>query len=251
MTKLHNLSITTIISIAALSLTGCSAAAVPAPAPSFPDTITVQSAERNIITAQGSEAVKVVPDMAQIRFGVSTQAEDAKSCQEKNNEDLTRVIDFLKGSGIPDESLQTSNYGMNPIYDYTSGRTAVGYEMQTSITVSDITIEQAETLLGACVDQGINNIDSVSYLSSQYDACYQEALAKAIESAREKAQVMAEASGCNLGAAVHVEEYSSSQAGRYDNSFIARSSKEVLADMVMEPGQLSVEAQVSVDFAIE
>lgn len=252
MIKLHNLSITTIISITALSLTGCSPAAAVTASP-FPDTITVQTAERNIITAQGSETVKVVPDMAQICFGVSTQAEDAKTCQEKNNKDLTKVIDFLKGSGIPDESLQTSNYGMNPIYDYTSGRTAVGYEMQTNITVSDITIEQAETLLGACVDQGINNIDSVSYLSSQYDTCYQEALAKAIESARKKAQVMAEASGCTLGAAVHVEEYSSSQTARYENSFIARATNSpgAMADMVMEPGQLSVEAQVSVDFAIE
>lgn len=247
MTKLHTLSIIAVISIAALSLTGCSSTA----APSFPDTITVQTAERNIITVQSSETVKAVPDMAQIRFGVSTQAEDAKACQEKNNEDLTRVIQFLKDSGIPDESLQTSNYGMNPIYDYTSGRTAVGYEMQTNITVSDITIDQAETLLGACVDKGINNIDSVSYLSSQYDACYQEALAKAIESARQKAQVMAEASGCTLGAVVHVEEYSSSQAGRYDSSFIARSANTAMADMVMEPGQLSVEAQVSVEFAIE
>lgn len=249
MNKLYKAS-AAILSVGVFALAGCTPAA--SPAISFPESITVQTAQKNVITVQGSEAVKVVPDMAQIRFGISTQASDAKACQEKNNEDITRVIQFLKESGISDESLQTSNYGMNPIYDYSSGRTAVGYEMQTKIVVSDITIDQAETLLGACVDRGINNIDSVSYLSSQYDACYQEALAKAIESARQKAQVMAEASGCTLGPVVHVEEHSSSQAARYDNSFMAKSmAPGAIADVVMEPGQVSIEALVSVEFAIE
>lgn len=230
-----------------LFLTGCGGAQTPA----FPDVITVQNTEQNVISVQGSETVKTVPDMAQIRFGVSTQAEDAKTCQQKNSEDLKRVIDFLKESGIPEESLQTSNYGMNPIYDYTSGRTAVGYEMQTTIIVSDITIEETGTLIGACVDRGINNIDSISYLSSQYEACYQEALGKAIETARQKAQTMAQASGCTLGPVVRVQEHSSSQAAKYENSYVARSLSTGMADVVMEPGQVSIEAQVSVDFSIQ
>ena len=128
MNKLYKAS-AAILSAGMFTLAGCTPAA--SPAISFPESITVQTAQKNVITVQGSEAVKVVPDMAQIRFGISTQASDAKACQEKNNEDITRVIQFLKESGISDESLQTSNYGMNPIYDYSSGRTAVVYEMQT------------------------------------------------------------------------------------------------------------------------
>lgn len=235
---------------AAAALSGCAAPA-PASAIEFPDVINVQSAERNVITVNSSEAVRVTPDMAQICFGVSTQTEDAKSCQEKNNQDLKRVIQFLKDSGIPDESLQTSSYGMNPVYDYSSGRTPVGYEMRAAITVSDITIDQAGTILGDCVQQGINNIESVSYLSSRYEECYQEALAKAVESARQKALVLAEAGGCTLGEVIRVEEQSSSHAARYDSSYTARSNNGVMgADMVMEPGQVSIEAQVLVEFAI-
>lgn len=230
-----------------LFVAGCGGSQTPA----FPDVITVRSAEPSVITVQGAETVKIVPDMAQVRFGISTQAKDAKECQQKNSEDLKQVIDFLKQSGIPEESLQTSNYGMNPIYDYTSGRTAVGYEMQTTIIVSDITIEETGTLIGACVDRGINNIDSISYLSSQYETCYEEALVKAIETARQKAQTMAQASGCTLGPVVRVQENSSSQAAKYDNTFVARSLSSGMADVVMEPGQVSIEAQVSVDFSIE
>jgi hypothetical protein len=239
-----------LISISALAIAGCSTPQTPA----IPDVITVQTKEQNVISVNSSEAVKVVPDMAQIRFGISTQAEDAKACQEKNSEDLNRVIQFLKDSGFSDTSIQVSNYGMNPIYDYSSGRTPVGYETQATIVVSDITIDQAAVLLGDCVDRGINNIDSVSYLSSKYEECYQEALTQAIDAARQKAQVMAEAGGCTLGSVVRIQEYSSSQAARYDNtSFTARSLNNgvMAADMVMEPGQLSIEAQISVDFSIQ
>ncbi len=237
--------------VCAAALSGCSAPAA-AETVQFPDVISVESARQNVITVNSSEEVKVTPDMAQISFGVSTQTEDAKSCQEQNNEDLGRVIQFLKDSGIPDESLQTSSYGMNPVYDYSSGRTPVGYEMHASITVSDITIDQTGSLLGACVERGINNIESVSYLSSRYEECYQEALAKAVESARIKARVLAEAGGCVLGSVIRVEEQSSSHTARYDSSFTARSNSGIMgADMVMEPGQVSIEAQVLVEFAIE
>lgn len=251
MNQLKKVSFPLILSVFAASLAGC--AQTQPSASALPDIITVQNAPQHVITVQGAESVKIVPDMAEIRFGVNTQADDAKTCQEKNSEDLNRVVQFLKASGIPDPSIQTSNYGMNPIYSYTSGQTVIGYEMRTNIIVSDIAIDQAETLLGECVDQGINNIDSVSYLSSQYESCYQEALSKAVATARQKAQVLAEASGCTLGAVIHVEEYSSSQAAKYQNSFTARSAspEAAMGDMIIEPGQLSIQAQVAVEFAIE
>lgn len=248
MNRLQRFSAAAAVSVAAASLSGCGAGGEV----SAPDVITVPSGQGNVITVSGSETVKVVPDMAQIRFGITTQAEDAKTCQDNTNKDLSRVLQFLKDSGIPDESIQTSNYGMNPIYDYSSGRTAVGYEMQATILVSDVTLDQAAVLLTACVDKGINNIDSVSYTSSQYKECYEEALVQAIAEARHKAQALAEASGRALGEVVRIEELSS-QSAQYDSSYVARSMTNGLmgADMVIEPGQVSVEAIVSVDFALQ
>ncbi len=251
-------SIQKLLSVSALSLgmaalAGCTQAQAPQ-AVSFPNILQVESLEQNVITVQSTETVKVVPDMAEIRFAVFTQEKDAKTCQEKNNEDLTRVIQFLKDFGIAEESIQTSKYGMNPVYDWSAGQTITGYEMETSLTVSDVTIEQTGTLISACVDAGINNINHISYLSSQYDSCYQEALAKAIDSARQKAQTMAEAGGCTLGAIVHVEEYSNMQEARYDGytKRAAMSNGAAMEeDMAVEPGQVSVEARICVDFSIQ
>ena len=258
MTSIQNFLSAAALSLIAAATAGCAAQAQTsqASAPSFPNYLEVRNVEQNVITVQSAETVKVVPDMAEIRFSVSTQEKNAKTCQEKNNEDLTRVIQFLKDFGSGEESIQTSNYGMNPIYDWSSGQTITGYEMETTLTVSDVTIEQTGTLLTACVDAGINNINRISYFSSQYDTCYQEALTKAIDSARQKAQAIAEAGGCTLGAVVHVEEYTDSQEARY-NGYAKQASRATgmaeaaVDDMAVEPGQVSIEARISVDFSIQ
>ena len=83
--------------------------------------------------------------------------------------------------------------------------------MSSRVTVRDIPIDNAGTVLKAVVEAGANQIDSVSYLCSTFDEKYQEALKMAIESAKIKAQAMAEAGGCQLGAVININELSSDQ----------------------------------------
>ena len=57
--------------------------------------------------------------------------------------------------------------------------------MTTEVVVSDVAIEDAGAIISDSVNAGINSIDSVQYQCSNFDEIYQEALKKAIESARE------------------------------------------------------------------
>ena len=85
---------------------------------------------------------------------------------------------------------------MSPIYDWNSGQQKVkGYQMNTSITVSDILVENIGKIITDSVASGVNELDSVQYLCSDYDEKYQEALKKAVEMAKGKADAMAEADG--------------------------------------------------------
>lgn len=237
-----------LIAAAALSVTACAQTGTAA----IPNSITLDNKADRTIQVQSTEEVKVVPDVAEINFAVSTQAEDPKACQEKNSEDLNRVITFLKDSGIDEKSIQTSNYGLQPIYDWNSGQNITGYEMRTSLILSDLPIEQAGTLISSCVDAGINNIDNVSYLSSKYDATYQEALKKAIESSKAKAEIIAEASGHTLGEISNIEEINTYSDARYtDYSYSGGGQVMEAKSMVVEPGQISVEAQVSVTYQLQ
>ena len=90
---------------------------------------------------------------------------------------------------------------------------------------------------------------------SIYDEKYQEALKKAVEMAKGKADAIAEAAGMTVVRAVNIEEGGYYPQARYNT---LASSKQMMAvtedasaDMGVMPGEISVEAQVNVTFEIE
>ena len=89
----------------------------------IPDTVKVQQGDSsdNRITVSGMEEVKAVPDMAQIQYSVYTQAATAQECQEENAKNVNQTLETLKGLGVEEKSIQTSDYGLSPIYDWNSG----------------------------------------------------------------------------------------------------------------------------------
>lgn len=248
-----NLILAAVFVLSVTGLSGCSTSV------QIPDTVKVQQEDigGNRITVSGIEEVKAVPDMAQIQYSIYTQAATAKECQQENAKNVNRTLETLKGLGVEEKSIQTSDYGMSPIYDWNSGqRKVTGYQMNTSITVSDILVENVGKIITDSVASGVNELDSVQYLCSNYDEKYQEALKKAVEMAQSKADAMAEAAGMTVVKAVNIEENGYYPQTRYNTA--GASAKQMMAatedaaeDMGVMPGEISIEAQVSVTFEME
>lgn len=243
------------VTAAAIGLSGCAAQG-------NPGTIVVQNQNMasNQLTVSGKEEVRVVPDMAEIVFSIHTQKPTADECQQENAENLDATIEKLKSLGVEERSIQTSAYGLDPIYNWNSDtREITGYEMNTQLTVSDIPIDEAGAIMSQSVVAGVNSIDNVSYFCSTYDESYQEALKKAIGMAKDKAAAMAEASGRTLGSVSNVEEYGYNPYARYTGYMSAGAAKNSAAqetmaaarDMGVMAGEISVEAQVSVTFELQ
>lgn len=227
-------------------------------APATNTNVSSANSERNVISVNSSETITVVPDIAEIVYAVRTEAKDAASCQQKNTEDVAKVIELLKGLGVEETSIQTSDYYMYPIYNY-SGNTQriTGYEASTSLTVSKLPIDSLDTILAQSVQTGINNIQSITYMSSKYDEGYSSALKLAMESARAKAEALAEAGGCSLGSVVGVRENSNYSEARYtDNALSSKMrSMESLAAGAEDgssimPGEVAVEVNITVEYLI-
>ncbi len=213
---------------------------------------------QNTISVKSQETVNIVPDIAQIVYAVRTEGKTASDCQNQNSEAVSSVIAQLKELGVSETSIQTSDYHMNPIYNY-SGNTArvTGYEATTSLTVSDLAIDGLDEILSKSVDGGINTISSIVYMASNYDESYQQALRQAVDAAYQKAQVLAAASGRNVGKALNITEVSGYSEARYNDT--ARSN---MYDMSMSlkkeaavedaasimPGQIKVEASIIAEY---
>lgn len=209
------------------------------------------------ITAEGEGKVQAAPDIAELRLSVTTEGADAEAVKAENTEQYNQAISFLKEQGIAETSIKTENIYLNPRYDYSgSVQTLAGYTMQTDLVISDIPVADTGALLDGLVAQGINGIQSISYLVSDYDARYQEALKLAVEHARGKAEAIANASGIVVGTAVSVTEYGADTSPRYTKSFAANRSTmmaEAAADQSMQvmPGSMEITARVNASFAIQ
>lgn len=232
-------------------------------APATNTNVSSANSERNVISVNSSETITVVPDIAEIVYAVRTEAKDAASCQQKNTEDVAKVIELLKGLGVEETSIQTSDYYMYPIYNY-SGNTQriTGYEASTSLTVSKLPIDSLDTILAQSVQTGINNIQSITYMSSKYDEGYSNALKLAMESARAKAEALAEAGGCSLGSVVGVRENSNYSEARYTDNALNSKLRSMSAKAEMStgtddyfsnvmPGEVQVEVNITVEYIIQ
>lgn len=255
---------TTLLLVGTLILTACGSAkmetatdasdSIPVPYPLYTPNI------QNTITVNSSESVTVVPDIAEVVYAVRTEAKNAPDCQQKNTEDVNKVIELLKSLGVEEQSIQTSDYYMYPIYNY-SGNTQriTGYESTTSLTVSDLPIDNLGDILTQSVDAGINNIQSITYQSSKYDEGYANALKLAVESAKAKAEVLAQAGGCTLGGVANIHENSNYSEARYTDNALASKMRAAGAEEEMAlydsgsimPGEVDVEVNITVEYFIQ
>jgi len=225
-----------------------------------PDTITVKNADdgKNKVTLNTAETVKVVPDMSEIVFGIRTEAAEADQCQADNAENLERLLEYLKAQGVEEKSIATSGFSLDPRYDWSGNKqTLIGYEMRTQVTVTNIPMDQTGAMLTKGVKEGANEIVSVNYFSSSYDEAYAEALKKAVELARSKAEALAAASGQKAGDVLSIQEYNDSQYGRYVSSNLAVNTRasgamkeEAAMDMGVMPGEMSVKASICVEIEL-
>ena len=212
------------------------------------------------ITVNSSEAVTIVPDIAEVVYSVRTNNSTAAGCQQQNSESVAQVIGLLKELGVEEKSIQTSDFYMRPVYNYSGSTPRVtGYEATTTLTVSDLKIEGLGDLLTQSVSSGINTVESITYQASGYDESYQEALTKAVNMAYQKAQVLASASGASVGSVVCIQETSGYSQARYTdyasanmyNAMKEMRAESALADTAgMMPGEIEVAASVVVEYRL-
>lgn len=213
----------------------------------------------NTIIVNGSEEVAIVPDIAEVVYSVRTKDNTAAGCQQKNAEAVNQVIEQLKSLNVEEASIQTSDYYMNPVYNY-SGNTPrlTGYEAVSTLTVSDLPIDNLDEILEKSVTSGINTIQSITYQASQYDKSYQEALTKAVASAREKAKILAAVSGAEIGNVISIQETSGYSEARYTdyarsgqiNSLMEAKQEAAFDTAGIMPGEIQVEAGVVIEYQL-
>lgn len=223
-----------------LALAGCGSKTV----------VVADGQQANVITVSASSEVRVVPDKASFSAEVCVQGDTAKEAQSAAAEPVNAVIATLKREGVDEKDIQTTYTGVSPLYDWSGESERItGYESRTSLQVSGVDVDKVAGLMEACVASGATGVGGPSYYASDYDTAYEQALAEAVESSRGKAGAVAKAAGVSLGDVVAVTEGYQNTAYRYEETAMG-AAMDNGAEMKVAPGEVSIEAQVTVTYAI-
>lgn len=214
------------------------------------------AAEPNTIAVGGMAEQEVAPDMAYVDLGITVRANDAETARAEEAKIAQQIRRSLLGLAITDNDLQNTGYYMYQEYkvDRDGKRTAGQYVLNSSVKVTVRDLDELSQVIDNTVKAGVTNIDSVSYALSTQNIVQRQLLAAAVENAREKAAVVANAGSRSLGSML-----SADINGFTGGTVVAAGSNKLRSASVMAdgaeatelaPGKIKLNARVQVVFAL-
>ena len=191
------------------------------------------------INVAGTGTVQSVPDQAQFSIGVQTNGRTVREALAANSERMRRVLAALFAAGVVKADVQTQDVSVSKAYPDN------GYSADNSVSVTIRELARAGAILDAASKAGANDVYGPTLSRSDEAGQQAKALRAAVDNARAKARVLAEAAGVQLGPVTAITENGSEPGPSYPVALALRS-----ADSPIEPGRQQVQASVRVTFAI-
>jgi hypothetical protein len=195
------------------------------------------------ITVNGVGTVKSVPDEAQMSFGVETRGATAKAAVAANADAMRRVVNALRQAGGREIATQWVS-----VYSISASETGsvTEYSASNSVSVTSDTGDAA-SLIDAATTAGANQVSGPGLTSSNSEELYRQALAKAVDEARLRAQVLAKAAGRSLGEITSIIE---GGAAEPPIAYAERSALAADSATPIVPGTQETTATISVTFSL-
>ena len=163
------------------------------------------------ITVTGEGSVAVVPDMATVTLGVTSEGATAAAAMAQNSAQLAAVIAQLKSEGIAEKDVQTSGLSLGPRWDNSASSAGkapkiVGYVASNGVNVRVRALDHLGAVLDSVVKNGANTFSGVSFDIAARQPAEDAARKAAVVEALRKARLYADAAGVKLGAIQSISE---------------------------------------------
>jgi|AGTN01.3.fsa_nt_gi Uncharacterized conserved protein len=166
------------------------------------------------IKTRGDAQINVNPDLFYVVVGVETLEKDLNKAYALNDQAGTAVLAVAKKHKVKPEDVSTSQITVHPDYEggggsYRNSHTAKQIDhFHVSRTMSFRFRDSAmlEPILKDSVAAGANQIERVSFETSELRKHKDAARILALKAAREKAELLAKESGVNVGKVLRIDE---------------------------------------------
>lgn len=214
------------------------------------------AAEPNTISVSGMAEQEVAPDMAYIDVGINVRADDAETARTQEAQIASQIRRALLGLAITDNDLQNTSYYLYQEYkvDRNGLRTADKYVLDSSIKVTVKDLDKLSQVIDNVVEAGATNISNITYALSTQNIIQRQLLATAVENARDKAAVVANAGSRTLGnmLSADINSFNGGTIVAYGANKL-RSTTNLAEDGVatkLSPGKIKLNARVQVVFSL-
>lgn len=222
------------------------------------------NAPKRIFEVQGTGTVTVTPKTVQTDFTIHETGTTQADAQQKGNDKQNQATDLLTKLGFLKKDIKTINYNVSPNYDNSvpnimmypprpQGNSQNGYVINIDTQIQTDDVNRINKAIDQLTALG-TNVSGVSYNSSPTDTnkYKDEARAKAIADAREKAMSMAKAAGFTMGEISTIKDLDNTPIAYPMMKGIAGGvSQDTSAPTNIQPGSNDVTSSVSITYYIQ
>jgi hypothetical protein len=213
------------------------------------------ASERDSISVNGHASAEVAPDMATLYGNLEKHAPAAETARDNLAKEMAAFKHVLLGQTIAGQDVQTIRYTLQPEYSYDKNkRRLIGYVARADYKVKIKNLDK----LGPVIDKSIGcnfTVDRVQFGLNNRSLFENTLLEEAVANARGKAAVVARAGGRSLGRLIHASFSTASNATRtMSRNMLAKSADMAApeaASTELDPGVITVNANVDLEFALE
>lgn len=216
-----------------------------------------QNNNEDRFTVMGSGTVYAKADIANIEVGLKTSVKKtAAEATSESTDKMNKIISELTKLNIESKDIKTSNYTLNPVYNWTNakGQELIGYEVTQTLTLKIRDLDKIGEVIAKTTEQGANQVGNINFTIDDEFALKNQARELAINKAKEKAILIANQSGMKLGEVKSVIENSDPIISpiMYSNAKMDSSvQNESMARPNIQSGQNEIKVEVTLVYEVK
>ena len=178
---------------------------------------------------------------------MQTRAPNARAALDASTARSNAVLTALKGRGVAEKDLRTSELSLNPVFGPEGVGRITGYQASNEVTATLRNVAAAGGVIDAATSAAGDaaRVQRLSFSIADDSALRAEARAEAVRQAQQRAKQMAEAAGVALGPLLSVSETPGTTPIPYPAQTADRS-----AAVPVQPGSQELRVSVDVVYAI-
>lgn len=228
----------------------------------LPQIAAAQQTERppeRTVNVQATATVEREPDRAVVLLAVESTAGTAREAAQANATRMDAVIAAIKRAGIPDNSIRTVSYDLQPQYARPDRDNPnlepriVGYRASNMVQVTIDDVTRTGPVIDVAIQAGANRVAALNFELKDPESARREALRLAVARARADAEAIAEAAGQVLGPPLTINTSEWQPVPKYAPRAMEMMRADALqqAPTPVEAGTLSVSAMVMITYRLE